>query len=166
MKVLVLENTIHDQKVTKHELSSPSGRDRGFRLKSADPPKLRDTMSFGSPRSPNRATSSLCHRTRDCEPPWRFRIALVPPLMRTMGPSGLQRPSTNLGATPRSILWFEVPLLVLSRACMSGGSAEVPPMLCGMWTLLPSQHKRTQCLLPLQSTPEQPKPRTGSVTFL
>ena len=39
-------------------------------------------------------------------------------------------------------------------------------MLCGMWTSLPSQHKRTQCLLSLQSTPEQPKPRTGIVMFL
>ena len=77
------------------------------------------------------------------------------------GTTALHKPRSNSQEHP-----FEVPLLVRSHTSMSSGSAEVPPMLCGMWTLLPSQHKCRQCLLTLQSTPEQPKPRTGSVKFL
>ena len=92
----------------QHELSSPSRRDRGFRLKSADDPKLKDTRSFGSPRSPNRATSSLCHRTHDPEPPQRFRFALVGTIpSEHQGVIMGQQPSTTLGATPRSTVPYD-----------------------------------------------------------
>ena len=56
-------------------------------------------------------------------------------------PSGMQRPSTNFGATPRSTLRFEVPLTARSHTNMSDGIAEPPPMLRGKCLEQPSLHK-------------------------
>ena len=125
----------------QHERSSLSGRARGFHLKSTDDPRLNDTMSFGSPRSPNRPSLSLCHRTRDPEPPWSFRFALVG-TSPDAHPSGLQRPATKSGETPKSNLWIAAPLPARSHTNMGKGNAVLPPMLRGKCPELPRPRKK------------------------
>ena len=61
----------------QHELASPSRQDLPFHLKGARVPKLTETMSFASPRSPNSGPSSQCQSTRDFHLPKRFRSAAV-----------------------------------------------------------------------------------------
>ena len=71
MKELVLALTIHDQDVkrpSQHERPSFLEQDLPFHLKSAWVPKLTETMSFASPRSPNSGSSSLCHPTYEDRP--------------------------------------------------------------------------------------------------
>ena len=50
----------------------------------------------------------------------------------------VQKPSTNLGATPRSALQFAAQLLDRFHTNMDGGNAVVPPTLCGTYHELPN----------------------------
>ena len=54
MKKLVLTSAIHDKNVTMAE----TAQDRRLHLKTAEPPRLTETMSLASPDSPNRGSSS------------------------------------------------------------------------------------------------------------
>ena len=63
MKELVLVLAIHDRTSpwpSQHKWSSSSGQDRRLHLKTAEPPRLTETMSLASPDSPNRGSSSRC----------------------------------------------------------------------------------------------------------
>ena len=80
MKELVLALTIHDQMLawpSQHEFATLPGQDLQFHLKSAEVPKITETMSLGSPRSPNSGSSSLCHPACEDLPRQRFRFAAV-----------------------------------------------------------------------------------------
>ena len=74
MKELVLALTIHDQKIT---MVKPARISFSVRTKRARAPKLIETMSFGSPRSPNSGSLSLCQATRENRHQQRFRFAAV-----------------------------------------------------------------------------------------
>ena len=76
MLVLVLAATIHDEEGHHGATSTSSHHCPTGSEVSIYGPRLEDTMSFGSPRSTKRPSSSLCHRTRDPDPPKRFRFAL------------------------------------------------------------------------------------------
>ena len=83
-----------------------------------------------------------------------------------MEPSRLQRPSINLGATPRSALWFAAPLPAWSHTNMGNGSAVPPSTLCGKCSELPShntRYKRRKNLPSQQNTMERPNPRSWGV---
>ena len=71
VKKLVLALTIHDENVTMAKPTRASitiRTDLPVHLKSAEVPKLTETMSFVSSLLPNRGSSSQCHPTREFLP--------------------------------------------------------------------------------------------------
>ena len=130
---------------SKHELASLSGQDLPFHVKSADVPKLTDTMSFAFPHSPNSGSLSLCHPTREVFPRQRFRFAAA----HQGFVGGGRWPSRVEKAAASIALQFVARQLCPAHTSMNKNTKKVgvPTTLCGMARPLLTRH------------PDQPYPR-------
>ena len=115
-------------------------------MKSAEAPKLIETMSLDSLRFPNRPSSSLCHRTRD-----RTSVEIQ---IRTRGHFPISAPRRHQGCDcppqpPKTLPVLRglrpnrrsAPMRICSHPNMSSDNTAVPPKLCGKCNKPPSQNK-------------------------
>ena len=124
------------------EPASQSGLGRGFHPKCAENPTLTETMSLDSPLPPPGKSLVVAVPSHTRPPNHRSNSSsrsLARPLWRTKAPSEVRRPSANLGATPRSALWFVAQQLLSSLSHVGSGSVGLPPVQCGTCPGQPSQ---------------------------
>ena len=74
MTELILTVAIHDKNVTMAESDEVSFIIRTVHLKSAEPPRLTETMSLASPHFPHRGSSSQCQPTHDFQSPIKVQV--------------------------------------------------------------------------------------------
>ena len=159
MKIIVLTTTIHDQEVTMVQprrasitVQTRPGLDFfRFHLKSAETPKLIDTMSLDSSRFPNSPSLSLCHLTREPDPPQRFKFAHVG--ISTSAHQGAIKGATALHkheGTPNSPR-LAAQLQVRSHTSMNSDNKAVPPKPWSKCSYLSSQNK-----IQMQAEPANP----------
>ena len=104
----------------QHKCPSPSGQDRRLHLKTAELPRLTETMSLASPYSPNRGSSSQCQPTHEFHPGKGSSSRRLEPLpQHTKAASGVQQPSTLWLAVASTAYQNVAWLLCLARTHMN-----------------------------------------------